>query len=222
MFQNNLLMASASAAGGQFTVTAEELQPYFTHTGGTSQTYSDVDLGDDTSDAKHVILALGWGSDATAFSSCTIAGVTATNLVTTASPFPYKRTIILIAQTTATTGDIVFTQASGSFAETVFQTFQMVNGSATPIGTISNNANPATGTIDIVAGGFCVGVMEANTSATMSWTGLTERYDRGSNAAYGIAYDMDMSAETGRTVTATPSGSPTQRALSVASFGPAS
>ena len=179
MFQNNLLMAAASAGGGQFTVTAEELQPFFTFTGTVSKTFSDVDLGDDTSDAKHV------------------------------------------AQTTATTGDIVFTQASGGFGGAVFQTFQMLNGSATPTDTISNNAMPSTGTIDIVAGGFCIGIMESNTSATLSWIGLTERYDRGSNAAYGIAYDMEMSAETGRTVTATPSGAPGQRALAVASFGPA-
>ena len=211
----------AGAAAAPFTVTNEELFPFASFSGAVSHTYSDVDLGDDTSDAKHVILALAWGSDATAFSSCTIAGVTATNLVTTASPFPYQRTIILIAQTTATTGDIVFTQASGGFGGAVFQTFQMLNGSATPTDTISNNAMPSTGTIDIVAGAFCIGIMEANTSATLTWIGLTERYDRGSNAAYSIAYDMDMSAETGRTVTATPSGAPGQRALAVASFGPA-
>ena len=213
-------MAAASAAGGApFSVTAEGTHPFAEHSGGASVTFSSVDLGDDTSDTKHVILAFSWGGDATAFSSCTIAGASATKLVETAGAVGTQRTVIVVAETTATTGDIVFTQASGSFTAAVFQVFQMINGEFIANDTISNSDDPSTGTINIPDGGFCVGIMGANTSATVAWTGLTEEYDRGTNAAYSFAYDMEMSAELARTVTANPSGSPTQRSLSVASFG---
>ena len=61
-------------------------------------------------------------------------------------------------------------------------------------------------------------IVTAHTSATFSWTGLTEQYDKGTNVAVGLAFNTEMSVESGRTVTAAPSGSPTQRALCVVSF----
>ena len=94
----------------------------------------------------------------------------------------------------------------------------MIGGNATPTDSFSTNSSPPSGTIDIAADGFCVGVVNCNTSATFSWTGLTEEYDRGVNIAVSLAFNTGMSEETGRTVTATPSGSPTNRALCVASF----
>ena len=222
MFQNNLLMAAASGGGVEFEVTQTDELPYEAPGASSSNTFSSADLGSDSSSDKHVIVAFHWGSDGKPLSSVTIAGVTATILAEKGGANQTQRTAIVIAQTTATSGDIVVTQSSGTFNGWYIAVFQMIGGNATPTDSFTSSASTPTGTIDIAADGFCVGVITSNTSYTFSWTGLTEEYDRGTNVAVSLAFDTAMSAETGRTVTATPSGSPTQRALCVASFEKAS
>lgn len=200
-----------------FGLTQTDELAYTTPGGAIAHTHT-ADLGSDTSANKHVIVAFHWGSDGAAIASVTIAGVTATILAEKGGANGTQRTAIVIAATTATSGDIVVTQASGTFQSWYISTFQMLNGSATPTDSFVSNAVTPTGTIDIAANGACVGIITSNTSATFSWTGLTEEYDRGSNVAVGLAFNTEMSVESGRTVTAAPSGSPTQRALCVVSF----
>ena len=225
MFQNNLLMAAAAGGGVEFEVTQTDELPYETVSYTRSKTWSSVDLGSNSSGDKHVILAFHWGSDARPVESVTIAGVTATILLDKGGSGETQRTSIAIAETTATSGDIVLTQQTGgygSFSSWYVAVFQMLAGNATPTDSFTSSAATPTGTIDIAADGFCVGVVTSNTSATFSWTGLTEEYDRGANVAVSLAFNTEMSEETGRTVTADPSGGPTQRALCVASFEEAS
>ena len=157
----------------------------------------------------------------------TIAGVTATIIVEEGTGvYKQAQTAIAIAQVTgASSGDVVITNTSSNPNRYVISVFEMTLGSATPTDTFvdASSAQP-TGTLDIVEGGFALAVAAALTSSTFTWSGLTERFDAttgGTTNAQGHAWDTEMSAETGRTITATPSGSPSQRVGVAASFGPA-
>ena len=220
MFQNNLLMAAASAAGTGFEVTFVTNTGRVT-TGATNPlTISSVDLGSETG-TKHVILALSIGSEPGPISAVTVDGVSATIVIEEGSGV-YKQTqtgIAIVELTGVTSGDIVVTNGSGSTYNYAVSVFQMISGSATPTDTWGPSfaANP-TGTIDIDEGGFCVSVAAATTSSTATWAGLTEQFDAVSNPMYSQAWDFEMAAETGRTITVTPSGSPSQRVGIGASF----
>jgi len=222
MFQNNLLMAAASAKA-EFAVT------FIENTGEVSAgtnpfTVSDASLGSETG-TKHVILAINVDAEPGPISVVTVAGETATIVLEEGSGV-YKQTqtaIAIVELTGVTSGDIVVTSTSSTANRYVISVFEMILGSATPTDTWGPSfAAAPSGTIDIVEGGFCVSVAAALTSSTFTWSGLTERIDNvNTGTAKTQAWDFEMSAETGRTITATPSGSPSQRVGIGASFGPA-
>jgi len=219
MFQNNLLMAAASAAK-EFEVTFVTNTGRIT-TGATNPlTISSVDLGSETG-TKHVILALSIGAEPGPISAVTVDGVSATIVIEEGTGV-YKQTqtgIAIVELTGVTSGDIVVTNGSGYTYNYAVSVFQMISGSATPTDTWGPSlaANP-TGTINIAEGGFCLSVAAALTSSTATWSGLTERFDAVSNPMMSHAWDFEMSAETSRSITVTPSGSPSQRVGIGASF----
>jgi len=223
MFQNNLLMAAASAKA-EFAIN------FAANTGVVSTTsnpftVSGMDLGS-TGGTKHIILAINTDAEPGPINVVTIAGVTATIIIEEGTGvYKQSQTAIVIAEVTGvTSGDVVVTNTSSNPNRYAISSFEMILGSATPTDTWGpSTAAAPSGTIDIVEGGFCVSVAAALTSSTFTWTGLTERFDAGvtNSIAQGQAWDTEMSAETGRTITATPSGSPSQRVGIGASFGPA-
>jgi len=221
-----LTVNAASGFGGGFFPPPFSFDFVTSHgTEDDEQTYTfSGSLGGNSTGFKHVIVGITAGGSApfstNFFPAVTIAGVTATGLLKIGSPNNDGGTCLMIAQTTATTGDIVIT-----FGQTIYRAdcgvWQMVSGNATPTDTFTSIANPATGTIDIPAPGVCVGIFTAWTSSTATWTGLTEDFDRVGNGSGSGASDFFASGATGRTVSVTPSGSPTQRSLCVAAFGEA-
>jgi len=226
MFQNNLLMAAASAKA-EFEVTFIENTGVVATTSNPF-TISGADLGS-YAGTKHVILAINTDAEPGPINVVTVNGESATIVIEEGTGvYKQSQTAIAIVELTGvTSGDIVITNTSSNPNRYSVSILQMILGSATPTDTWgpSYAASP-TGTIDIVEGGFCVSVASALTSSTMSWSGLTERIDESGTApgyapAKSQAWDFEMSAETGRTITATPSGSPSQRVGIGASFGPA-
>ena len=222
MFQNNLLMAAASAKA-EFEVTFIENTGVVATTSNPF-TISGADLGS-YAGTKHVILAINTDAEPGPINVVTVNGESATIVIEEGTGvYKQSQTAIAIVELTGvTSGDIVITNTSSNPNRYSVSILQMILGSATPTDTWgpSYAASP-TGTIDIVEGGFCVSVAAALTSSTFTWSGLTERIDNvNTGTAKTQAWDFEMSAETGRTITATPSGSPSQRVGIGASFGPA-
>jgi hypothetical protein len=222
MFNNALLMAAASASAAGFEVTFVGGTGHVT-TGATNPlTLSSVDLGSETG-KKHIILAMNIGAEPGPISAVTVDGEAATIVIEEGTGV-YKQSqtgIAIVELTGVTSGDIVITNGSGSTYSYAVSVFQMIGGSGTAYDTWGPSfaANP-TGTIDIVEGGFCVSVAAATTSSTATWAGLTEQFDAVFNPMMSQAWDFEMAAETARSITVTPSGSPSQRVGIGASFKP--
>ncbi len=184
-------------------------------------TASSVNLGS-FGGTKHVILAVYCNAEPGPITGVTVAGETGTIIIEEGSGTA-KQTqsaIVIRELTGVTSGDIVITVGSGyNPSKYAISVYQMTGGSSTPTDTWGPDFSTSpTGTINIAEGGFCISQAAALTSSTFSWSGLTERFDATANPAISVAADFDMSAETGRTITATPSGSPSQRVGIGASF----
>ena len=184
-------------------------------------TVSSVDLGS-FAGTKHVILSVYANAEPGPITGVTIAGETATIIIEEGSGVHKQNqsAIVICELSGVTSGDIVIT-VTGTYnpSKYAISVYQMTKGSITPTDTWGPSfvANP-TGTINIAEGGFCLSMAAALTSSTFTWSGLTERFDATANPANSVAADFNMSAETGRTITATPSGSPSQRVGIGASF----
>ena len=225
MFRANHLMGFGGISPQKFGVN------FVVNTGVVATTdnpftASSLNLGS-TGGTKHVILGISTDAEPGPINVVTIAGVTATIIVEEGTGvYKQSQTAIAIAQVTgASSGDVVITNTSSNPNRYVISVFEMTLGSATATDTFvdASSAQP-TGTLDIVEGGFALAVAAALTSSTFTWSGLTERFDAttsNTTPAQSHAWDTEMSAETGRTITATPSGSPSQRVGVAASFGPA-
>jgi len=221
MFNNNLLMVAGATTQPDFGLTF--VDSHYSESTDSAYTFSDVSFGSDSSDFKHVII--GTSSSGRPFPSywyptTTVDGTTCTDLMRIGSPNNDGGTCLQIVQTTATSGDLVVT-FKGSGPRVDVGVWEMLSGSATVSDSFTSTAATASGTIDIPNPGCCVGMFVAWTSSTATWTGLTEDFDRASNGAGSGASDFFASGATGRTVSVTPSGGPTQRSLCVASFGEA-
>ena len=223
MFNHNLLMAAGATTQPDFGLTFISSQ-YEDGSSQTEYTWSDISFGSDSSDFKHIIIGISSGGSRpfpdSWYPTTTVAGTTCTDLIRIGSSNNDGGTCLQIVKTTATSGDLVVT-FKGSGTRVDVGIWQMLSGSATVSDSFTSTANPATGTIDIPNPGCCVGIFTAWTSDTATWTGLTEDFDRASNGAGSGASDFFASGATGRTVSVTPSGGPSQRSLCVASFGEA-
>jgi hypothetical protein len=197
---------------------------HYSDSTATAYTFSDVSFGSDSSAFKHVIIGVSSGGSrpfpARWYPTTTVDGTTCTDLMRIGSPNNDGGTCIQIVQTTATSGDLVVT-FKGSGARVDVGVWEMLSGSATVSDSFTSTAATATGTIDVPNPGCCVGIFTAWTSSTATWTGLTEAFDRVGNGSGSGGSDFFASGSTGLTVSVSPSGSPTQRSLCVASFGEA-
>jgi len=221
MFQNNLLMAAAAPTQPDFSLSF--VTSHGTDANAKTYTFSG-DLGDDSSEYKHVIVGITSGGSApfstNFFPAVTIAGVTATGLLKIGSANNDGGSCLMIAQTTATTGDIVITFGGTTVYVADCGVWQMTSGNATPTDTFTSVANPATGSIDIPAPGVCVGIFTSwSYGIPGTWAGLTQAFSRTGSGTGTGASDTFASGSSGLTVSFTPGASPTQRSLCVAAFG---
>lgn len=189
----------------------------------TAYTFTAAAIGTAAVGRRVIVCVSGYSGSNPAVSSVTVGGNAATAVVSQIS-VGQRSAIYIIQVDTGTTADIVVTFSVGcSFCgAAVFAAYNLLSSTATDTG--SSTANPATGTMNISAGGVGVAYAAAYAAAsrTFTWAGLTERVDEDVEAAlfdtHSAASAAFASAQTGLTVTATPSAAVSAISLVRASF----
>jgi hypothetical protein len=201
--------------------------PSYVHTTGpaittdlSEYTFSSVDI----SDAGNRIVVVGIMSLRSAagtanLTSVTIAGVSASVEVVSASGGRQICAIATASVPTGTTGDIVvtFDQTMARCVIAVWAAYDL--NSATAVDTASSTADPASLDVDTQTAGLIFAVAYNNGGGTATWTGITEQFDTTSEAALVTAADATVATgETPRTVECDYSSADTERVGVSASF----
>lgn len=172
----------------------------------SSYTFASQNLGSAASD-RHIIVAVisRKAGATTTITGVTVGGVAATIVrqrANTASNTQVAGLAIALVPS-GTTGDVVVT-----FADTMvrcsiglYRADDLL--SATPYDVDDSVVADPTVNLDILAGGFAIGVGGVAASTTATWTGLTEDYDAVSESFMGYtgAHDEFSASESGRTIT---------------------
>lgn len=213
----------AAEAGSAATITKTDNAV----DGSTTTTYTFTSRAIGTAaTGRRVIVGVssGAGSSAT-ISSVTIGGNAASQVVfldgtVSASTISALYILQVDAGTTATIV-VTFSGSRTSCGIGVWAAYDLLSSTATFTGT-SSASPPSVGSVSCSAGGIIVaqGIVYSGSTSTFTWSGLTERFDEQlvSQVAQTGASDAFVSAQSGLTVTATPSVTRTNASLSVASF----
>lgn len=176
--------------------------------GQTSYTFTSASLGAAASNRVIVVTIYGRASTSSgrSVSAVTIGGVSATQAVTETANNNFMTAIWYAAVPSGTTGNIVVTWSGGNMENTVVDIHRTTGISGAPVDTDTSAVNPMSETINVSAGGLCIGIYAEETSATYTWTGITEVAD-GVPDFNGVtsAGDAFATAQTGLSVTCTPS-----------------
>lgn len=215
------LLASlgVGGSGAAATVTFRASNSLTTDT--STYTHSALSLGP-TTDTRIITIAVG-GPTLRTVNSVTVDGVSATEVGHTDSGSNNVH-MWRADPSASTTGDVVVT-LSGNGGRCVVGVYSIANlSSTTPTDTASDDTlttNALSDTINISAGGVCIGVAYTGggNSRTTTWAGITENFDTlvELNTATG-ACDNFAAAQTGLTVSATFSGTSSEASLFAASF----
>jgi hypothetical protein len=193
----------------------------FSNANTTTFTFTGKSIGTAASNRK-VVVCVGGNADARTVSTLTVGGNSA-SLVKRQTNADGTSEIWAVNVSSGTTADIVVT-FSGAENTCGIGVYSLYGAAASAYATASSTANPLSTTIDVPAGGVCIGTAQQyGGSQTWSWSGLTENWDStmGGSRPFGGASASFANAVTGQTVTATPSGSPTGQTLALASWGAA-
>lgn len=133
--------------------------------------------------------------------------------------------LYIVALPAGTTADVVVTNGA-SVLTTSVDIFRMVGASSatasdTAGAELASSSAAVSVTLDIPAGGGAVALAAAYDGAgTFTWTGLTEASDRviDGDATSSAAVDVFSAAQTGRTISADPSATPTFHGVLAASW----
>lgn len=193
-------------------------------TSSISFTFSSQNLGAAAADRYIAVVIGGWRfAYENSISSVSVAGQSATIAcqVNNFSTNCGTSGIAIAAVPTGTTGDVVVTMA-GNAAQLAIGLYRVTGiDGVTAYDTDTDNANSPSTTIDIPAGGICIGGAWVATDIDATWAGITEDYDETSTRSYTGASDEFATLQSGLTVSMT--GNPTgyQPTLAVASWAPA-
>lgn len=190
----------------------------------TTYTFAAANLGTATGDRYIIVGVLARRtSGSPSISSMTVNGEAATLVTAIGSSGNYAG-IYIAAVPTGATGDIVFTFDS-TMALCQYAAWHVTGlASATATDSDTSTAAAPTANIDVVAGGFAVGVASvASTTGTTAWTNLSN--ERGDSVVetltlMSVADEDFAGAQSGLAITATFSGttSPTVPRGAFASF----
>lgn len=186
----------------------------------SSRNYGTLSLGTAAADRKIVVIS----SQANTINatSVSVAGNAAAKISADVVGATANLSIWIVAVAAGATGNVTVGY-SGSSDRGGVGIYAVYGASSTPSDTGSSTANPGTDTIDVVAGGVVVaGYFTGGATSTYTWTNVTEGYDQTVDASYthtGAAAAF-AGAQTGLAITATPSGSPSERAFAVVSLPP--
>lgn len=195
---------------------------------GTSSTYTNAAIGT-AAVGRRVIVGITSGKATGAY---TITGVTiggnAAAQVKTETASGGGATVVtdiwILQVDTGTTATIVVSYSASvtAAAVSVWAAYDLTSSTATDTG--NSTANPMTDTLNISAGGVAVGMLSNFASGGLpshTWVGLSERVDLaaavGAFEAYSSADGTFAAAQTGLTITATPTAQ-SAGALVMASF----
>jgi hypothetical protein len=177
-----LLALLALPAVARAQITATFLQTANDPTDATSYTFAAQNLGTAASDRYITVVTIGrktGTSNCTTPSALTIGGVSASyinhrgNAVSNCNVVAIHKALV----PTGTTGDIVITWGF-TYLQTHIAVYRSTGGQTTAATVTGSSTvgDPAL-THTIAADGYSVGGSVTNTTATATWTGLTETYD---------------------------------------------
>jgi hypothetical protein len=212
------------------TVTLSFLTSSVDTANAAAYTFSSLSFGAADSNRVLIVSIGARRATDTSISSVTIGGVTATAIVTAENTGSGSDFAAIFAANvpTGTTGDVVVTFADACIRCVIgLHSTTDTGGSVTAHDTSTDLTTTPSTTIDVEEGGAVVACSWASLSAgsaAVSWTGVTEDYDtQPETASNGVSggHDDELASETGRTITASQSGTVARAALAVASWSPA-
>lgn len=224
-FQMMLSKGGAASASVTYESTATD------ETDQTTYTFSNQAIGSANSNRYVIVCFHAVFTTSTSLSSATIGGVSATISVQVNSSLSaggyWASGIIIAAVPTGTTADVVLTFGATAVRASI-STFSATGlNSATATNTYTATGSTLSRSIDVSAGGFAVGcTCQYATSglSTWTWVGLTESTDAqlasGTAQSYSAAAAAFAGAQSGLTVSATPSTAPTatEHSMAIAAF----
>jgi hypothetical protein len=179
----------------------------------STYTFTSASLG--TAGAtRHIIVGFAagqLGANLNAPNSCTIAGVSATLVISDPVGTGLSwRQFWIAAVPTGTTGNIVLTRAGNmsSGAIVVWAAYDLISATAFATGTPGSGTPTASANCNTSAGGIAVGFARGSSSSTFTWSGLTEDADfliGGDTVSISGASASNTPAASPRSISATAS-----------------
>lgn len=197
----------------------------FSETDLTTYTFSSQDIGTAVTGRRVIVGVGGVAAASRTISSVTIGGNSAAQSVfAEATTTAAEQAAIYVLQVDAgTTADIVVTWSSGMVrcAIGVWAAYDLQSSTATHTG--SSTASPGTANLNVSAGGVAFGMainLQNSGTNTYTWNNLTEAFDASFGSGIGTysgAESTFATAQSGLTITATPTGSDS-RVMAIASY----
>jgi hypothetical protein len=192
----------------------------------TVYTFSGLSLGTAQTGRKIVVGACGaGGGSARTITGITVAGSDCTLVKQGTADGESAADLYQVELASGTTGDVVVT-FSGAPSRAAVGVFAVYDAATAVHDTGGSNANPATDTLNIPAGGVAIGYQYTGhgSTRTFTWTNLTEDLDQTFDGVYDSqtgASAAFATVQTGLAITCTPSGSTGRQVMVIASWGPA-
>jgi hypothetical protein len=186
----------------------------------SGQNWTGVNFGT-AATGRVIVVGIGGitGAGVPNIAGVTLGGVTATMQARIQSPSTSNGIEIWTATVnTGTTGDITLSWSS-QVNYRVVGVWSVYSANPTPYATNTSSGDSGSGdpsaTISVPAGGCIIGALTAQTSGSISWTNLTEKYQDKLDASstYTGASDIFSTTQTNRTISATVNGGPSAFAL---------
>lgn len=216
---------SSDGVGDPPVVTYEDI--YKSTSNSRTYTFSGASFGSDVAGRGIIVLVTGGGENRD-WVSCTIGGVSATEIIQHGNPNLSNATAMYYAEPSGTSGTVVCNSdpAASSMARAIISVLSITGHD--PTATFTYETETTTGTATSVSAnlpenGVCIVAVAENTNNTFSWTNATELFDQnvgGETCQFSAAVRTASSAETGTTITATSTGS-SRTSIIAASFAPA-
>lgn len=223
MFYDNALIGASG--GSVLDATVLYTANAVTTTSTTTFTFSSLAIG--TAGSNRVIVVTihsQGGSDTDKPTNVTVGGTGLSEIVSNEGSDSNFAVIWAGAVSTGTTGNVVVTWPA-SRDRCGVGVWAVYDSDTSAHDTLVSSAVPGTGTIDCPDGGVIIGgyTISSSASRTFTWAGIDENYEHTMQwalTATGASKAFET-AQTGLTVTCTPSGSASHKSMAVASFGPA-
>lgn len=218
-FQANHLIGFGSAANGggvqQIVVTGEN-DTLVDTSNASSYTFNNVS-GLNAHTEVFLLVTIRGSASVQTVTGLTVEGVAASKKAELSNGF--QRAEIWAVSESTLTPDIAIT-LSGTAANIKCFVVATTGASLTAVDTGTSNTNPAALDVDTQDKGLVLACGISSSSTTMTWTGVTEKYDTTPETqTHTGGYVATTSAETPRTVSGNWAGGGTWASVS-ASFGP--